>query len=190
MEIELDFLPREKSAKSAKSTLAKMRREGIIPVVIYFKGKAGENGAIKKEFFEAALRKIEAGFLPTTIFLLKDATGKTRRAIIKDIQYQVTSYTVIHLDFLELVTGHIVEVTVPLVCIGGNECPGVKAGGFLSQIKSHIPTRCLPKDIPDHFEMNVSGLGIRQGKRVSDLKVPNGVEVLLDPKEVIVTVIK
>jgi len=187
MEVQLDFLPREKGAKSAK---AKMRREGFIPCVIYKKGKAGENGAIKKEFLAAALRKIEAGFLPTTIFQLKDGAGKTRKAIVKDIQYDITSYDVIHIDFLELVSDQKVEIKVPLVCLGANDCPGVKAGGFLSQVRSHLPSRCLPKDIPSHFEINVVDLNMRQGKRISDLKVPKGVEILLDPKEVIATVIK
>lgn len=187
MEVEIEIFSR--SAKNQGET-KRLRREGKVPVVIYSRGKANENGYVNREDIDTVLRNLESGYLPTTVFLLKDKAGKKRKSIVKDIQYQVTSYDVNHIDFLELSENNNVDVKVPVEFTGAQECLGVKAGGFLRQVMRHVPVRCLPKHIPSHFTIDVKDLEIMHAKRIKDLALPSHVLPLVQPNDVIVTVIK
>lgn len=186
MQVEIEIFDREQAQKSVRQ----LRRSGYIPVVIYSKGTPSRTAFVKKEAIDTVLRNIEEGFLPTTIFQLKNESGKTSKALVKDIQYHVTSYDVLHIDFLELQNDHIVEVKVPIRCLNTVECLGVKGGGYIRQVMRHLRIRCLPSYIPTCFELDLKELDLRQAKRVEDLKLPEHVVTLIKPQEVIVSVIK
>lgn len=173
-----------------KSESKKLRREGMIPAVLYVKEKEGETIAIKSSEFSAHLRQVRQGHLPTTIFTLVDSKGKQRRAIIKEIQYKVTTYDVLHLDFEELVADQKINVKVPIECVGAVDCPGVKLGGVLRQVIRHMRVSCLPKDIPVFFELDVKDLVLHQAKRLSDLTIPNTIRPIGDLKEVAAVIVK
>jgi large subunit ribosomal protein L25 len=179
----------ERSAKT-KGEANKLRRENQIPVCIYSKGKPADAAACGLTEFQSLLREIKPGFLPTTIFALKDAKGKMRRALIKDIQYKPTTYGVLHLDFIELHNDTLVDVKVPVECTGQMDCQGVKLGGVLRPIMRHVKVRCLPKNIPTHFEVDVRELGLNQNRRVEDLNVPKDVRPLVKSKDIVVSVLK
>lgn len=188
MEFEIQLIERKQRSKSATSAL---RRDGKIPCVVYSKGQMGDMYAVAKEEIEAVFRKLEMGFLPTAVFILKNAAGKKIRAIVREVQYKPTSYEVSHIDFLELIPDHKVELKVPLRCLGEADCVGVKAGGYLRRVKDSIVVRCLPKDIPTHFEVDISDVDIRGTKSVADLKaVPKGIEIRIPQNQVIATVMK
>lgn len=173
-----------------KSEAKRLRREGFIPAVLYKKGEAGENLAVNRTEFAAFLRNVKSGHLPTSVFVLTDAKGVERRAIVKEIQYDITSYDVKHLDFEELVADHKINVKVPIECVGQAECPGVKLGGVLRQPIRHVRIRCLPKDLPTYFELDVRSLGLRQTKRLSDLVFPQTVRSLMGMNEVVAVIVK
>ncbi|MBI3236630.1 MAG: 50S ribosomal protein L25 [Chlamydiales bacterium] len=139
--------------------------------------------------FSAILRGVLPGRLPTTVFTLNDGK-KEKKAIIKDIQYHLTTYRVSHIDFEELLENIPVSVKVPVNCVGVAECAGVKLGGFLRQIVRHVKFECLPGQIPAEFLVNVADLGIRQTKRLKDIAMPQGVRPLVAPNEVIVVIAK
>jgi large subunit ribosomal protein L25 len=172
-----------------KSGIKKVRREGNIPAVLYSAGQTPEKIIVNGQEFSTILRTIKPGHLPTTVFTLTKGK-KTRKAILKDIQYQITSYTVSHLDFEELHEQTPVNVKVPISCIGAADCVGVKLGGFLRQVMRYIKVQCLPKQIPTEFLVEVQDLGIRQSKRLSDIQMPAGVKPLAALNEVVVVVAK
>lgn len=173
-----------------KGLVKKMRREGYIPCVIYVKGKSSEHGFIKKLDFDSVIRDMKPGFLPTMIFELKNEQGKTRKAIVKDIQYAVTTYDVLHLDFQELNEQDKVNVKVPIECTGVVDCVGIKAGGLLRYIMRHLKVRCHAKAIPNSFEVDVRNLDMRKVRRVSDVKMPEGVVALAHDNDILVTIVK
>lgn len=187
MDVEIQIQTR---AASSKGETKKIRRKGMIPVVIYSKGKSSVYGSISQVDFETCLRNLQAGFLPTQIFSLKDQNGKKTRAILKDVQYEVTTYNVIHLDFQELVENTHVDVKVPVECLNQVDCAGVKEGGFLRPIMRHVKVRCLPRDIPSHFAIDVRELRLNQFKRVSDLGIPSAIRPLGRADDIVVTVVK
>ena len=173
-----------------KSTTGVIRREGQIPAVLYSQGKIGVTLTVDGIGFKSVLRGIEKGTLPTTIFDLETPDGKKRRAIVKDIQYHVTTYDILHLDFEELHEGVKVRLKVPIQCTGVVDCSGVKQGGMLRQIIRHIEVECFPKDIPTHFDMDVRDLNLMHSRRLKDLKLPSTVRPLSRLGEVAVVVSK
>lgn len=171
-----------------KGDTKQMRREGKIPAILYSAGQANQQLILDAAEFQKILKTIEPGHLGTTIFTL-DIQGKQKRTIIKDIQYQLTTYKVSHLDFEELFDEIPVNVKVPIDCTGIAECPGVKMGGFLRQVIRYMKIQCLPREIPSHFQLDVKDLGIKQSKRLSDIMIPQGVKPLVNSMASVVVVV-
>jgi large subunit ribosomal protein L25 len=180
----------KKRAAEKKSEAKKLRREGFIPAVLYVKEKAGETFSVKTAEFDSFLRHVRPGHLPTSIFTLVDEEGRERRVLVKDIQYNVVNYQVTHLDFEELLEQHKINVKIPIECTGQIECVGIKLGGVLRQVIRHVRIRCLPKDIPSFFELDVRELGLRQSKRLSDILFPETVRPLMNMNEVVAVIVK
>lgn len=177
-------------ADKGKTASRRLRREGVIPAVLYSQGQAGETIAIEKDGFAAYLRQVQKGHLSTTVFTLVDPSGKERQAIVKEIQYHPTNYEVLHLDFEELLKEQATNVKVPIECIGVADCVGVKQGGVLRQVIRHLRVRCLPKDIPADFKLDVSKLEMRQSLRLRDIQLPETLRPLADLNEVAVGIVK
>jgi len=172
-----------------KGELKQIRREGKIPAILYSAGRPNVQLTLDGAEFNAILRNMKPGHLPTTRFNLM-INGKEKKAIIKDIQYQLTTYVVSHIDFEELVEEIPVSIKVPIQCIGVADCVGIKLGGFLRQVIRHVKVECLPKNIPSEFFVDVKDLGIKQSKRLVDLPIPKGVKPLAKMDEVVVVIAK
>jgi len=184
----MKLIANERSSEK-KSDIHQLLRAGKIPAILYSPGHQGKLLTVDNAEFKAAMRQIKAGQLPTTVFTL-DSGGKSRKAIIKDIQYHPTTYDVIHLDFQELVKDANVTVKVPISCIGVADCVGIKLGGFLRQVIRFVKVECFPDLIPSEFIIDVKDLGIKQTKRLRDLDIPKGVKALAPMDEVVVVIAK
>lgn len=182
-------LTAKKRAGEVKSETKQMRREGNIPAVFYSPGQTGQSIEVNGVEFEAALRKMKPGRLSTTIFEL-EIDGKTYKTLVKDIQYDLTTYRVIHLDLIQLEEKVSVKVNVPIEFTGVGDCIGVKLGGALRQIIRKVTVTCLPKDIPANFELDVREMKMRQAKRLSDIAMPAGVNPVATMDEVVVIIAK
>ncbi len=172
-----------------KSERSLVRQRGDIPAVLYAKGKDNQNIAVSGADFQAHLRQLRPGHLPTTVFEL-EGDGVKCKAVVKDIHYESTTYKVLHLDLLILDEKQPVKLNVPVQFDGVADCQGIKLGGFLRQIIRHVKVECLPKDIPSEFVLNVKELGIKQSKRVRDITMPTGVKSLAPENEVVVVIAK
>lgn len=183
--MELTVYPRNEHKKSLTKQI---RRDGHIPAVIYSSHSQARTVAVDGSMFHAYMRQIKKGHLPNTVFTLKDENGQQIRAVIKDIQYHRVTYNILHLDLLELSSQAFVSLNVPVEMQGQAECVGVKAGGALRLIKRHIKVKCLPAQIPSELVVNVQDLQIKNSKRVSDIEMPAGVELVAGAQEVVATV--
>lgn len=173
-----------------KSEAKKLRREGNIPAVIYSGGKEGTAITVDGREFQKHMSNVKRGHLPTTVFTLVDEEGKERKAIVKDIQYHVTTYNILHLDFEELHDDVLVNVKVPIEFLHAADCVGVKLGGVLRQVIRHLRVRCLPKDMPHSFGIDVKSLNMKDTKRLRDIDIPAGVRPMANMDEVVVVVAK
>jgi large subunit ribosomal protein L25 len=176
--------------RSAEGNIKALRREGFIPAVFYSKSRESENVSVSKAEFDAFMRQLKPGRLSTTRLTLTGEDGKERHAIIKDIQYEVTTYNVIHLDFEELVKDAKVRVNVPIECIGMADCAGIKLGGVLRQVIRSLRIECMPKDMPEFFNLNVSNLSMRESLRLRDITLPEGIRAVADVNEVVAVIVK
>jgi len=168
----------------------RLRREGKIPAVVYSRGEPGDNIALEYSDFAAILRAVQKGMLSTTVLTLKDSDGKERKVLVRDIQYHPTTYNVLHLDFEELHEDSPVNVRVPVEATGAVDCVGIKHGGVLRRVVRSLRVRCLPKDIPSCFTLDVSKLELKQSRRLNEIKIPEGVRPMQDLNEVALVITK
>lgn len=173
-----------------KKSPAQLRREGLIPAVIYVQNKEAESISVNTTDFMALLRNVLPGRLPTTVFILTTSKGKERRVIVKEIQYHPTSYGVMHLDFEELHNDVKIKVKVPIECTGVVDCVGIKLGGALRQVIRHVRVRCFPRDLPSAFEVDIRNMALNDSKRLSDLSIPENVVPMANLNEVALIIVK
>ena len=166
---------------AGKGASRELRRNGQIPAVIYGHGREPQSLAIPSREFERMLEHI--AFETTVIELGLD--GKTSRTLIREIQRHPFKKQILHVDFQELVAGEKILVHIPLVLVGTSE--GVRSGGILNQVLNDLEVRVDPADIPNHIDVDVSGLTLGHAIHVADLKLPAGIEVLNDSEETVVT---
>eukprot|EP01066_Platyproteum_vivax_P009852 Platyproteum_vivax@DN4366_c0_g1_i2.p2 len=178
-----------KRAGGKKSELTQLRYAKDIPAVFYKPGQPSEKITINGSEFAAIIRSLKKGYLPTTIFEM-ELDGKKSRTIVKDIQYHPTTYCILHLDFQVLEDKTQVDVKVPVTFAGVAECVGVKLGGFVRQVIYHVKVRCLPKDIPSDFTLDIRSLSIGASLRVSDIEKNEAIRLMVPEKEIIVVIAK
>jgi len=146
-----------------KNEARRTRREGKVPAVIY---GAGDTTAIAVD--PKALLKIlhsEAG--ANTLISLK-LGGQDAKVLVKDFQLDPITHQVLHADFYRVAMDRMIEVTIPILVKG--EPKGVKQqGGIIEFVRREIEIECLPADIPEHIDVDVTELMVGQGIRVRDV---------------------
>ena len=106
--------------------------------------------------------------------------------VIKEVQHNPVTDAIEHVDFKAISLKDKIQVKVPLHVRG--ESVGVKQGGVLDTVHHEVEIECLPTDIPDRFDVDVSALDIGDALHAKDLKLPSGVTCLFDPEETVVAV--
>lgn len=178
-----------KRANARKSDTLNLRREGHVPANLYAANEKPVEVVIAGPELQAVLRQIKQGRLSTTVLDL-ELEGQMMKALVKDIQYHPTTYSVLHIDLLKLSDANKVRVNVPIEFVGSADCPGIKLGGFLRPVIRYVNVECLPAQIPGCFELSVADLGMKQSKRIRDLSFPNGVRPITKVDEVAVVIAK
>src|SRR5437868_1383808 len=151
-----------------KNAARRLRREGFIPGIVY--GGKGDNVAVAVD--PKALQKVlrsEAG--RNSILKLDIANQAATNAILKSWQVDPVRENFLHADFYRIAMDVAIRVTVPIHVIG--EARGVKVdAGILELILREIEVECLPGDIPERIDVDVSDLGINGALRVSEIAIP------------------
>jgi len=154
----------------------KIRQSGNIPAVIYGHGREPQKLSLEGREVERLLGTISAA--STVIELAVD--GTTARTLIREIQRHPVKRNILHIDFQQLVAGEKVTVSVRIRFTGTAD--GVRnSGGILAETMHELSVRCDPSQIPDHVEVDVTPLTIGHSIHVSDLSLPEGVQVLDEP---------
>jgi large subunit ribosomal protein L25 len=159
----------------------RLRRQGLIPGVLYGRGKPPHAFAVA----ERELRRVLSGDsgLHAILDVVVDGQETARPSVLKDYQQHVPSGRLSHIDLHEVRLDQPIQTQVSVALVGEPE--GVKEGGVLSQISREINVEALPMEIPDHLELDVSGMGIGDTLRLADLPAQEGVTYLDDPEETV-----
>ena len=150
----------------SKSEIKNQRKNGRIPGVFYLKG----NKPISIDVSDKAIKPLVFTG-ETHLIELKVDNNQEFDCIIKDVQFDPVTDQIVHFDLLGLVSGETFAIEVPLVFNGS--AVGVKDGGILQQHLHKLEIECLPKDIPQHLEIDVTELKIGDSIHISDLNFEN-----------------
>lgn len=177
----MDKLQLKAAARDVKANVAKMRKAGQLPAVLYGHNVKNQSLTVSQADFEKVLRK--AG--ESTIIHLVTDDGKTHSVLIHDIQNHYLTSNPIHVDFYEVSMTEKLKAKVALEFTG--EAPAVKTlGGVLVKILNEVEVECLPADLPHNIPVSLESLKTLQDTlHVKDLPVPAKVKILTAAEEMV-----
>jgi large subunit ribosomal protein L25 len=161
-----------------------LRRQGLIPAVVYGAEGPSVPVTVDEKDFRASLR---AGLANAILDLAVEGDGEETLAIVKEIQYDALGDEIHHVDFLRVTAGKPIQVTIPITATGHSE--GEKEGGVVEYLTREIRVECLPHDIPENVTYDLSALGLGESLHLKDVAPPAGV-TFLDPDDTALVVVK
>lgn len=179
--LELKAQPR---AEEGRNKVKHLRRKGIVPGVVYGAHRKPQAIQLDAQEITNVIHKAHSEHVLVQLTL----EDRGRLALLQGVQHEPISREILHVDFQELREDEKFTVSVALQAIGEPE--GVRlSGGVLEYVMRELRVRCLPKDLPDRITVDVTALTIGQSIHVSDLKVPEGVELLEDKGSPVIAVV-
>ncbi|SJM69593.1 50S ribosomal protein L25/general stress protein Ctc [Psychrobacter piechaudii] len=157
--------------QQGKGASRRLRKQNLVPAIIYGGNEEPTTIAIKNNELWKLLEN-EAFF--SNILTIK-LDGEEQLAVIKDLQRHPSKGFPMHADFQRIVKGQKINMNIPVHFTGREEAPGTKAGGILSTLVTDIEIVCLPQDLPEYLEVDVSALEIGESLHLTDIKLPEGV---------------
>jgi len=157
-----------------KGASRRLRHQGKVPAIIYGAGRPPRNltfdhnkvmHELENEKFYSSILNIKVG-------------DKSQAAVVKDIQRHPAKRQVLHMDFQRVVEDEKIKMNVPIHFTGEDVATGVKQeGGSVMHLETDVEVSCLPRDLPEYFEVDVSELGLNEMLYMADIKLPEGVEI-------------
>lgn len=170
---------------SGKGVARVLRRAGQVPAVFYGRKRASLPVALDAKDFEKRVGSLEGSHLLKLHSSEADIEG--RLALVKELQRHPVTSRLLHADLYEVDMDTKLRIRVPLHFIG--RAQGVEMGGILQPQRREVEVLCLPNDMPDFFEVDVTHLGLHDTIHISDLKPPPRVEIPYDSDVALVTVL-
>lgn len=157
----------------------RMRREGLVPGVVY-------SGGSEATAFQVSERDVRGVIAEgAALFEISIDGGKARPVVVKEQQLHPVKGTLRHIDLQEVKLDEAIQADVVIELEGSEDAPGVKAGGVLEHVTREITIEALPTDIPEKIEVDVSAMEINDTLQLSVVTAPKGVTFVVDdPEEV------
>lgn len=168
---ELDAVSRSDTGKGASRRL---RKTGMVPGIVYGGNKDPEMIAVAHNILVQHLDH-EAFY---SHILTLNVDGQAEKVVLKDLQRHPAKPFVMHLDLLRVNDDEKIKMLVPLHFLNESRARGVKAGGILSHEITEVEISCFPGDLPEYIEIDVLDLDIGESIHLSQVNLPNGVELL------------
>jgi large subunit ribosomal protein L25 len=166
----------------------RLRRQGRVPAII--SGAGLEPRAVMFDH-NKVLRELENASFYSSILTIK-VGDESRAAIVKDIQRHPAKKLILHIDFQRIVEDEKIRMQIPIHFLGEEDAIGVKiGGGSVSRLMTELEVSCLPKDLPEFLEVDISELELDQMLHVSNISLPAGVEIseiVLEQDQAIVSI--
>lgn len=157
-----------------KGASRRLRREKKVPGVVY----GGKKEAVSILFEHNKLAKsLENEAFYSHILTLKTGTD-SERVILKAVQRHPFKPVIMHIDFQRINMHEKLHMHIPLHFTGAEEAQGVKEGGLVSHIMSDVEVSCLPGDLPEYLELDISSMALNDIRHLSDIQLPKGVEIV------------
>jgi large subunit ribosomal protein L25 len=158
-----------------KGASRRLRRSERVPAIIYGAGRPPRALTFDRN---ALLRKMEHEAFFSSVLTIK-VGGKAQQAILKDVQVHPAQRAILHLDLQRIVADEKIRMTVPIHFLNEATATGVKEqGGTVAHLITEVEVNCLPKDLPEYLEIDIGELALDEMLYLSDLPLPEGVEIL------------
>ena len=186
--MEKIVLKSEERPSAGKRVAKDLRKKDLIPANVYKSGKDALNIQVAEKDLSEVLHTRAGENVIITLKISGAGKVKDKTVVIKEIQRDPVKSKILHVDFHEISLTEALEVGVPIVSRGDPE--GVKKdGGILEHIMWELQVECLPTDIPEKIDVDVSNLKIGDAIYIKNIVLPEGVKALNDP-ELIVMIVK
>ncbi len=167
-------LEAESRTDQGKGASRRLRREGMVPAVIYGAGQDPQSISLKHS---EVIKRLEHEAFYSHI-LTVNVDGKDNKAVLRDMQRHPAKPVIMHMDFLRIDESKPIRVNVPLHFAGADVAPGVKAGGLLTHDVVEVEMDVLPSHLPEYIEVDVSGLEIGDAVHLTDLALPESASLV------------
>jgi large subunit ribosomal protein L25 len=158
-----------------KGASRRLRHEGKVPAILY--GGHADARALTLSHQKLLIMLDNERFY-STILSLK-VGDQSQAAILKDVQRHPFKNAIVHVDFQRVEENEKIRISIPLHFTGAAVSPGVKSqGGIVSHMRNETEVTCLPKDLPEFIEVDISGLSLNESIHLSQLKIPEGVTLV------------
>ncbi len=172
--------------EAGKGVARQLRMRGMIPAVLYGAG-ASTLLTMNPKDISKVLHSASGENTLITLQIAGASDGASRVAILRDFQRDPITGKVLHADLFEINMNEPIMIKVPVEVIGAVSV-GVKEGGVLQHNLREMEIRCLPSLIPDHIQVDASSLAIGESVHAKDIRLAEGIEVMTDPDQVVVSV--
>jgi len=157
-----------------KGASRRLRRHGKVPAVIYGGGRPPRALLLDHN---KVLQQLDHEAFYSSILTIK-VGDKTQAAILKDVQRHPAKRQIMHMDLQRVVEDEKIRMNIPIHIVGDEKAPGVKlGGGSVMRLMTEVEVSCLPRDLPEYFEVDISHLELDDMLHLSDIEVPEGVEI-------------
>ncbi|MBY5317472.1 50S ribosomal protein L25/general stress protein Ctc [Rhizobium leguminosarum] len=178
-------LKAEARERVGKGSARDLRRNGLIPAVIYGDKQAPIAIALNTN---EVTKRIHAGGFMTTVATI-DVDGKKHKVLPKDYQLDPVRDFTMHVDFLRVSGNTQVTVEIPVHFINEEKSPGLKVGGVLNIVRHEVEVHCPADAIPEFFNIDLSGKKIGDSIHIAEVTLPKGVTPVIDRDFTIATII-
>ena len=167
-------LPARVRARTGTGLVRRLRNEGEVPAVLYGAGKENLSIAVNHDLLFHSLDKEEFHSAVITI----DTDGTKEQAILRSVQRHPHKVKILHADFQRVDERKPITMSLPIHFIGEEDCVGVKTdGGMISHLMNEVEVTCLPKDLPENIQLDVSNLHLGDSLHLSDIQLPEDVQI-------------
>lgn len=170
MSVSFEFEAQTRTA-TGKPGARRLRSEDKVPAIVYGAGKEPMPISLSHN---KVIKALEHEAVYSHILTLK-VDGQAEKVVLKALMRHPTKPKILHMDFLRINTKEKLTMRVPLHFLGEAKAPGIKEMGILSKLITHLDVSCLPSDLPEYIEVDISGLGIGDSIHMSAVQLPKGV---------------
>lgn len=175
MKTSFELVADSRDGMQGKGASRRLRRSGKVPAILY--GGHIDPRQIVLDHQNLLSLLVNERFFSTILSLR--INGESEAAIVKDVQRHPAKNQILHMDLQRVLESEKIRMRIPLHFKGGAAAPGVKTqGGVVSHLQNDALVSCLPKDLPEFLEIDLSAMQINEIKRLSDIALPSGVELV------------
>ena len=164
----------ENREDKGKGASRRLRLKGRVPAIIYGAGRPPRSLSFDQN---KLMHEMQSESFYSSVLNIK-VGEKSQAAIVKDIQRHPAKNVVVHMDLQRIVEDEVIKMNVPIHFVNEDIAVGVKTGGgSVSRLRTEVEVVCLPKHLPEYFEVDITELGLDEMLYLSDLKIPEGIEI-------------